>query len=394
MLTFEAFTGINNVVPAHRLKGSDLLEAQDVDIGLTGEVSRRSGFAEVADTCHKNLHNAHGYPATGFQLATTGDALVAIHPNGDRYTIHPSLGSGRVWYCDLPDGRTTFSNGLLHGITDGFTGREHGVAPPDSLGVPDSAFGALHPGSYRYELTMRRLADGVESPSITSEPFAITQGGIRLDGLPQRDGHEVLVHLTHQNGEVAFLLGSTTTGSFEWGGKNEDIPVSPCRTTGTQPFPVGTITAYWRGRLLVAVGNTIWASRPGNPHLSEWRAFKQFSADVTLIQPVDDGIYAGTAEDLIWLGGATWETLAYRATLTGSVVLGSGVAAPGDQLRLGEGSGAGTAMVCIAGGNVVAGFSGGVISNLTDKRYRTAVTEVAATFRLTNDIPQYIAIPQ
>lgn len=394
MLTFEAFTGINNVVPAHRLKGSDLIEALDADIGLTGEIYRRGGFTEVAGTCHKNLHNAHSYPATGFQLATTGDALVAIHPNGDRHTVHPSLGSGRVWYCDLPDGRTAFANGLLHGITDGFTGRDHGVAPPESLGVLDFAFGALHPGSYRYELTMRRLSDGVESPSIISEPFTVSRGGLRLDALPQRDGHEVLVHLTHQNGEVAFLVGTTSTGSFEWGGKNEDIPVSPCRTTGTQPFPVGTITAFWRGRLLVAVGKTIWASRPGNPHLSEWRAFKQFSNEVTLIQPVDDGIYVGTTEDLIWLGGATWEDLAYRPTRTGPVVLGSGVAAPGDQLRLGEGTGAGTAMVCIAGGNVVAGFSGGVIGNLTDKHYRTNVTEVAATFRLLNDIPQYLAIPQ
>lgn len=395
MLTFEEFSGINNVQPAHRLGGSDMLRATDVDIGLTGEVQRRGGVTEEADTCHKNLHNAHGYPAKGFQLATTGDALVATHPGGAQYVIHPAMGSDRIWYCDLPDGRTTFTNGSQNGITDGLVGREHSVRPPDSLGATDDAFGQLNPGSYRYELTMRRLADGVESPSILSGPFTVTNGGFRLDGLTERDGHEVLVYLTTKNGKECKLVGSTTTGTFEWGGKNSDITLLPCRTTGTQIFPVGTYTAFWRGRLLVAVGKTIWASRPGNPHLSEWRLFKQMTAELTALQGVDDGIYAGTSEDLIWLGGTTWEGLGYRPTRQGPVVPGSGVQAPGDQVRLGDGSGGGTAMLCIAGGEVVAGFSGGSVSSLTSKRYRTDATEVCATFRVLEDgTPQYMAIPQ
>lgn len=393
MLTFESFAGINNVVPAHRLGGSDLLQAQDVDIGLTGEVRRRGGFTEAADTCHKNLHNAHGYPAKGFQLATTGDALVAIHPNGDRHTIHPAMGSDRVWYCDLPDGRTTYSNGLQAGVTDGLLGRDISVRPPHSLGAPDTAFGQLYPGTYRYHLTMRRLADGLESPAISSQPVEITQGGLRLDGLTERDGHEVQVYLSGQNGEGAYLIGSTTTGTFEWGGANSAL-VLPCRTLGAAVLPVGTITAFWRGRLLVADGATLWAGRPSAPHLSDWRDFKQLAAPITMVQPVDDGIYVGSTEDLIWLGGTSWDALSYTPTRTGPVVLGSGVAAPGDQVKLGEGSGGGTAMVCIAGGEIVAGFSGGQLSGLTAKRYKTTATEVAATFRVVDGIPQYIAIPQ
>lgn len=389
MLTFEAFTGINNVVPAHRLQGSDMLQARDVDIGLTGEVRRRSGFTLADDTCHKNLHQARGY-----QLATTGAALVAIHPNGDRHTIHSAMGASRVWYCNLPDGRTTYSNGQQSGVTDGLTGRAISVAPPGGLGYPDDAFGQLHSGKYRYELTMRRLADGVEGPSIASGPVTIAQGGLRLDGLEQRTGHEMLVYLTTQDGEQAMLIGSTQTGSFEWAGRNEDITLLPCRTSGTQVMPTGTLMAVWRGRLLVAVGNAIWASRPGNPHLGEWRAFKQMSAPITALVAVDDGIYVGTTEDLIWLGGTTWEGLAYQPTRRGAVVLGSGISAPGDQIKLGDGTGGGTAMLCIAGGEIVAGFSGGVLSGLSSKRYRTDVTEVAATFRVVDGIPQYIAIPQ
>lgn len=388
MLTFDAFTGINNVLPAHRLQGSDLLEATDVDIGLTGEITRRGGFSEVSDECHKNLHQAKG-----FMLATCGSALTAIHPDGARHVIHPAMGPERVWYCDLPDGRTTYTNGLIHGVTDGLVGVARSVPAPASLGAPDTAFGALHPGQYRYHLTHVRLSDRLESPAISSEPITISQGGLRLDGLPELEGYAVHVYLSGPDGEGGYLAGVATGGSFEYGSGNAAL-VLPCRTLSAQPFPVGTITAFWRGRVLVAQGDVLWASRPNAPHLADWRDFKALGAKITAILPVDGGVYVGTTSDLIFLAGATWDALAFVPTRRGPVVLGSGVAAPGDRLKLGEGAGAGTAMLCIAGGEIVAGFSGGQTTSLTGGRYRTTVTEVCATFREVNNIPQYLAVPQ
>lgn len=388
MLTFEAFTGINNVVPEHRMKGKDLLVALDVDIGLTGEIKRRGGFTEAADTCHKNIHQSDGY-----MLATTGSALVAIHPGGVQHVIHPALGPGRAWYCNLPDGRTTYSNGLIHGVTDGLTGQDRSAPVPAGLGVPGDAFGELFPGSYRYHLTHVRLADRLESPAISSEPISISQGGFRLDGLPQIDVHAINVYLSGQDGEGAYLAGATTSASFEYTGNNAAL-VLPCRTLGAQPFPVGTYTAFWRGRVLAAVGNVLWASRPSAPHLADWRDFKQLGGNITAILPVDDGIYVGTDRELHFLSGTTWDALALVPTRRGPVVPGSGVAAPGDRLQLGEGTGSGSAMVCIAGGEVVAGFNGGQTSSLTGNRYKTTAAEVCATFREIDGIPQYIAVPQ
>lgn len=388
MLTFESFTGINNVLPEHRMSGKDLVQAQNVDIGLTGEIVRRGGYAEVSALCHKNVHEA-----SGFMLATCGSALTAIHPDGARHVIHPAMGPERVWYCDLPDGRTTYTNGLIHGVTDGVTGVERSVPLPASLGAPDAAFGALHPGRYRYHLTHVRLADRLEGPAVSSEPITIAQGGLHLDGLPELEGHAIHVYLSGQDGEGAYLAGVATGGSFEYTGNNAAL-VLPCRTLGAQAFPVGTITAFWRGRVLVAQGEVLWASRPSAPHLADWRDFKPLGAPITAIQPVDDGIYVGTTQDLIFLGGTAWDGLAFTPTRRGPVVPGSGVAAPGVRLKLGDGAGAGTAMVCIAGGEIVAGFNGGQTTSLTANRYRTQVAEVAATFREVGGIPQYLAVPQ
>ena len=267
------------------------------------------------------------------------------------------------------------------------------VPAPAGLGVPDAAFGELFPGSYRYHLTHVRLVDRLESPAVSSEPFAVTQGGFRLDGLPQLDGHAINVYLSGLNGEGAYLAGVATESSFEFSGNNAAL-VLPCRTLGAIPFPVGTFTAFWRGRVLTAVGNVLWACRPSAPHLADWRDFKQLVGDITALLPVDDGIYVGTDKDLLFLSGTTWDALALIPTKRGAVVPGSGVSAPGDRLKLGDGSGGGAAMLCIAAGEVVAGFNGGQTSSLTGNRYRTTAAEVCATFREIDGIPQYIAVPQ
>lgn len=388
MLTFGEFTGINNIIPEHRQGMSDLVVAMNVDIGRTGEITRRGGFTEVSALCHKNL-----WQARGFMLATRGSKLTAIHPDATEHIIHPAIGPERLWFCNLPDGRTTFSNGLIHGVTDGVAGLERTVPTPTSNGAASVGFGNLDKGTYRYCLTHVRLADRAESVPTESVAVEITSGGLTLDGLPELDGHETLVYLSSHDGEGMYLAGVAVGGTLEFAGKNTQL-VLPCRTLNARPVPVGTITAHWRGRVLTAVGDVLWASRPQAPHLSDWRDFRPMGARITAIQPVSGGVYVGTDDDLIWLGGETFESLAWRATKLGPVVLGSGVPVPGDQIRAGEGTGNGEAMICIAGGEVVAGFDGGQAVSLTQGRYRTTVQEVSATFREVNGIPQYVAVAQ
>ena len=124
MLKFQSFAGINNVIPSARLthdqesKTAELSEAVNVDIGLTGEVRRRAGYSELLATCHKNLHQADGFILA---MVDGGDLISMDSAGASRVTLYPSLGVSRVWYCNLPDGRTTFSNGMICGITDGAT---------------------------------------------------------------------------------------------------------------------------------------------------------------------------------------------------------------------------------------------------------------------------------
>lgn len=391
MLTFEKFTGINNVLPSERLTpapntgATPLATATNVDIGLDGELKRRAGFAQTLATCHKNLHQADG-----FLLATVdgGDLTAMNAAGGARVTLYPSLGVTRVWYCNLPDGRTTFSNGLICGITDGLTATTWGVPVPASLGALTPISGDLNPGDYQYQLTYVRLSDGLEGGPLYSNPIPVPSGGIYLSGLPTLAGHAINVYLTGANGDIAFFAGSTTGSLFSYIGKNDALSL-PCRTDFMGPAPAGTVSAFYGSRVLVAVGPTLYASMPNNWELFDFRRdFKQFESDITLIQPVDDGVYVGTRSELSFLSGAEFDKLSYRE-VAGPVVLGSGVPVRGE-LAGGQGS----AMICIADGVIVAGFNGGNISKKTEGSYSTPVTEVSAAFRMVDRIPQYIAIPQ
>ena len=390
MLTFKNFSGINNVLPGHRLPDDAQAVALNVDIGLTGEIKRRQGYSEVLATCHKNI-----WQAKGFMLATVdGGDLIAIAPNGTRTFLYFSLGASRVWYCNLPDGRTTWSNGLISGITNGVISQPWGVPIPASLGAVAATSGALFAGDYRYQLTYTRQSGGLESGASLSGGITLeANSGLSLSGLPTLAGHSINVYLSGHNGEGAFYAGSTASSTFSFAGANDAL-VLPLRTDQLQPAPIGTLAAFWRGRVLTAVGPVLYASKTnGWESFDIRRDFKQFSAPITLIQPVEGGIFVGTTKELVFLAGSEFDKLALNLVVDGAVVLGSGVSVQGESVQRGQGTGQGPAMVCIAARGLVAGFSDGGVSRMTEGRYATSVSEVAATFRHVNGIPQYIAIP-
>jgi len=329
-------------------------------------------------------------------LATVdGGDLVAIAPNGDRTTIYASLGIARVWYCNLPDGRTTFSNGSICGLTDGATATTWGVPIPTSLGAPTEVAGSLYAGDYSYLLTHVRLSDGLEGGTNQSLPFTLgADSGVVLTGLPVLAGHKTNIYLTSHNGVGGYFAGSTTNAAFAFSGANSDL-VLPCRTDNLNPAPAGVASAFWRGRALTAVGPVLYASRPNQWELFDFRRdFKQFSADITLVQPVDGGVWVGTTEELAFLAGNEFDKLSYERKVSGRTVLGSGVPVRGELLPQREGAGQGSAMICITDRVIVAGFSDGGMVRMTEGIYTTDVTEVAATFRRVDDIPQYVAVPQ
>jgi hypothetical protein len=319
----------------------------------------------------------------------------------DAVVLYPSLGTTRVWYHNMPDGRTTFSNGLINGIVNagGASRTTWGVPVPAEVGtITPVGGGGLYAGTFRAAATYVRTADGLEGGQVLSSTFELTEGqGIVITGLPTLAGHSINIYLSGHNGAKLRLAGNAAGATFTFTGDANDLQ-RPLMTENVRPAPVGTLSAYWRGRALVAAGNVLFASKHMRPeHFVLGDAFKVFASDITLVQPVDAGIFVGTeGGELTFLAGTEWAKLAPTVVQRGSVVLGSGVTVPGKHLVRGDGTaGSGDCMVCICDGAILAGYQDGAVAALTKGRYETDVTEVAATFRMRDgEIPQYIAVPQ
>lgn len=395
MTTLQKFTsGLNNVLDPQELDDNSLRSCSNIDIDIEGRARRRGGFAQKTSGKHANVWEAPGYT-----LATRGASGDLV--NVDSGTVlAAALGhSPRVWYAQLPNRRTAYANGTSIGIVNanGSAALALGIPLPVSAGAAANTAGDLFPGNYQWAITHQRLADGREGgPVYSNGVVTVTNGGIAFTGLPTLAGHQTNIYITGQNGAERWRAGSTTGSTFTFSGGNDQL-VRPCRTEKMQPPPVGTtLIGFWRGRMLCVVGNVLYASGLHSWHLFDLRkGFKQLSGAITLLQPSDDGIWVGTENELAFLAGSTWDALTYSVKVKGAVVLGSGAAVPGEYLKMGnDGRGRGKCMVCIAGGYLVGATSEGSALPLSADRYRTTATEVSATFRLVDGIPQYIAAVQ
>lgn len=383
-LIFKKFAGINNVLPAQSLEPGELVTGSNIDVGLDQRIRRRAGFTQGSATVHKNLHQADG-----FLLATRDTAGDLVNATSSAVLL-AALGHTRLWYCNLPDGRTIYTNGTAAGVVSATARTAWGVPIPASVGTAANGTGALFAGKYQYSLTYRRTADGLEGAPAYAAPVDLTSG-LALSSLPTLAGHSINVYLTSHYGGQAYYAGNTTGATFAFTGANKSL-VLPCRTDFLSPPPAGILPALWNGRVLLAVGPVLYASRHGQYELFDLRRdFKQFDSNITLVQPVADGIYLGTGKALAFLAGSTFDTLVYRKVMDGAVVLGSGVAVPGERINTGNGPGSGQAMLCIADRVITAGFGGGQVVRMTQGRYVTPAAEVWATFRTVNDTPQYVA---
>lgn len=391
------FTGINNVQPAESLLpdkygATALREAMNVDIDLAGELVRREGLTKVADAC------ADVFEGAGFQLAQAGGDLVRI-VSGTPTTVASGIGADRLWCANLPDGRTAWNNGSASGIVGPSTVTGWGVPTPVSAGTIAAQDGAqLFAGKYLGAITYVR-ADGVESAPAYTDAITLTDGQtIAFTNLPVLAGHTINVYMTHHNGDTLRLAGQTpndTADSFAFLGTIAQL-VRECKTEQTDPAPAGRILAVWRGHALVADGPILWGSRHIDfEHFDLDKDFKPFSADITAVIPVQEGVFVGTEQQLVFLRGQNFRELAFERASNTPVVLGSGVNVPGRWLQRGDAdAGQGECGLCIAAGSIVACYQDGFTAALTERSYSTDATEVSAAFRVRRGIPQYVAVPR
>ena len=147
------------------------------------------------------------------------------------------------------------------------------------------------------------------------------------------------------------------------------------------PMPTGKYLCYWRGRLITATANIIRFSEPLAYHLHDERhGFIQTSQRVTFIQPVDNGLWVGQSDHVIFIQGTQPDDMTISIKSAQAPVPNSAIQIPSDDI--GEAAEGGSLVtVWLASNGYVAGSSAGQIVEYQAGRISNISAQSGTTVR-------------
>jgi len=257
-------------------------------------LQRRKGttLALAGTDCHSLWADGRGaYFVDGVAIKTFPSGVV----------VRSGLTPGRpVSWCRLPDGRVAWSNGIEIGFIERDVSTAPLATPNPAPSVATSSGGALHAGVYQVAITAVDL-DGRESGATWPVQVQVADSGrIEITNLP---GTLVSIYLSPLNGDMLYHAVSTTASSYV-------LPLIPSAlgrqldTIGLAPLPPGRIVRYYHGRLLTADSAQLCYSEPFAHWLYHPLRNRIPIAGLTLVEPVEGGLYLATQDKTWWLPGA------------------------------------------------------------------------------------------
>jgi len=284
--------GIQNLLDATATPKGCLIEAVNVDLSPEGAATQRRGYASVST----NVHSLYQFGER--TLGVVSGAIAELYD-----TSATNLGftvEGPVTWCTLLD-RAVFTNSGVLGCVEGNKAFEIGMDAPIVTATTSSA----PPAEY---LTAVAAVgpDGEEGPLSASVPAGPGDIITIVAGGPGR------VYMTRKNGEVFYDVGSFVVGASMY--RIPDMPPygRACESHLLSRMPGGLYARYWRGRLLVARGRTLYFSMPLRYGMYDPSfGFVKFEGKIDFIEAVEGGVFVAVAgQGVFFLAGdepSKWE---------------------------------------------------------------------------------------
>jgi hypothetical protein len=155
--------------------------------------------------------------------------------------------------------------------------------------------------------------------------------------------------------------------------------VGPTTTREFSNPPIGHLLEVWDGRMWIAQESILFPSEPFAYSMFDLGSNYIESSDrIRMVKAVRDGMYVGTAEEIIFVGGTTGEPTRDVVADYG-VVEGTGVRVSGDKLNLPAFAGK-SVLMFVTNEGICVGGPGGTFLNLTREKLDFVVSnEGAAT---------------
>lgn len=298
------FVGIDNVSGEPNLPAGALVDAVNIDVTRTGIVQRRAGYSTVLAAA-----TALGASqALGRLLAVVSGNLVSVDPLSYAQTSLGPVSDSELYFTEVNDATVLAGDSTL-ALVDTAGLRPLGVEQPPPPILTIEPAGGLRAGRYGVCITWRAV-DGEEGAASEALFVDVPEGGgITVSALPVP--HEARtaatqIYRTACDGDVFYSAGRVTSGAL----LGETPLGRVCDTRHMARMRGGRYVKYWRGRLLVARGRTLYMSEPMRYGLYDPRhGFVQTPTRITFVQPVEGGIYVGQTDGVLFLDGESPENL-------------------------------------------------------------------------------------
>lgn len=388
MADFKAFQGLRNDVTPERFKPSDLALATNMDLDNSGKLLCRDGYLKKITGAIHSLwaHDDICLFVQGVQLRRlNADMVSSVILRSDFSANY--LAS----FCHVND-KVYYSNGAQTGIYNNSGNRTWGIVPPVFQPLAQPAVGDMPAGNYQYAMTYVR-DDGQESGTGIADQISITTGAIDFTDLPISSDPSVRyknIYLTEANGEVLYraaTVSNATTALHYNGG----ILRTPLETQFLQHAPAGQIVSYYNGRMYVANGQWLYYSKAFGYELFDLREHLGFASNITLVAPVQGGMYIGTESAIYYMSGNEPQDFVLVEKANYGAVAGTLAYAPAKQVRVAVNAQEETIPMWTSKAGICVGLSGGIFINITQDRYGIESAAVgAALFRDDGESSQYI----
>lgn len=380
-MDIKQFSGLANKVAQEAIPLGALTSATNTDIDNAGRLRRRRGMTQAA--------------AGGFHsLFTVSDSEGYVVKDGDlcRFSasmaleiIAHNVGDAPLSYVRVAD--RTYAKSRTQALT--FTSQ--GAAQP--WGVPlVSGFAAYPIGATTGDARMvavayRRDSDGLEGGIVDTR--IVYGNAIAVSAIPTVPGHTASVYITTPGGETLLLASEGVIGSVNI--YPDAITGVPLRTLNKFLPPGSGPLAYLLGRILLADGNTLWATDPYQYELVDAiGGYKMLESEITFLASVSNGVFIGTLTGVFFMSGPFDE-----AQLTRVSTHRAPKQAPQsiDMAEVLKGDDPGVGVLFLTDGGVCVGMAGGQVINLTNKIFEFPKAEsVSVMVRSQDGMNQFVGV--
>lgn len=388
-IVYREFAGVRNDLSPERFNPGDLVMADNCDLDATGKLQRRQGYTQ------KLAGDVHSLWSDGETcLFVSGDTLSRLAVDYTNETLRSGLTPGaRMAYCKV-NARIYYSNGYQTGVIEDGASRSWGLPPPLYQPLASVISGELFSGTYQFALTYLRR-DGQESGTSLAESIEVPAGGgisfTAIAVAADPDITQKILYLSTANGEILYraliLDNATTSASYIESGIRLQSPLDTQFLQGAFP---GQTLAYYRGRIYIAIGNLLFPSEPHGYELFDVRKFLPFAKRVTLLAPVEDGLFVGTQNETVFLAGRGPEDFDVTMKAPYGAIAGTLAYAPASLVKQAQNQGEARVAFWLSPQGICLGMNQGAVLNLTQQYSFNPSAAGAGLFRR-GESAQYLA---